>query len=302
MIEFYLKERDSNDLTQPDEEFKCLRSNVINVEAIVNSNVSNIRLLLNLTKVLRVVHRSLLLFLLCFRSSLGLLLSASCFSFNKLLCLSFLLAFDELTLSPLGISFGWLLLLFLFSTVRIICFGPVGLFIVVLRRGEPADEISEEWPHSVLCLPLEEDTVFVHTKALRMPFDEELILKQAIVVELFAERGSELLHFRVEVDEELADRLEEVLVAIILLLSNQLREDRLKGVPVLHNVAVGTKNTLHGEEHLVLARHIQLELELAHFSEDLIRAASACVGLLLCDEVLQLLTRLNYTRKGNKGD
>ena len=94
------------------------------------------------------------------------------------------------------------------------------------------------------------------------------------------------MHFRVEVAEELADGLEEVLVAIVLLLSNQLREDRLKGVPVLHNVAVGTKNTLHGEEHLVLARHIQLELELAHFSEDFIRAASARISLLLCDEIL----------------
>ena len=105
------------------------------------------------------------------------------------------------------------------------------------------------------------------------------------------------MHIGVEVDEELADSLEEVLVAIVLLLSDELREDRLKGVPVLHNVAMGAKNTLHGEEHLVFARHIQLELMLAHFSEDFIRAASARVSLLLCDEVLQLLTRLNYTNK-----
>ena len=110
------------------------------------------------------------------------------------------------------------------------------------------------------------------------------------------------MHFHVEVDEELADGLKEVLVAIFLLLSDQLREDGLKGVPVLHNVAMGTKNALHSEEHLVLARHVQLELKLAHFSEDLIRAASSCVGLLLCDEVLQLLTRLNYTSKGFRSD
>lgn len=126
-----------------------------------------------------------------------------------------------------------------------------------------------------------------------MPLDEELILKQAVVIELFAKRGGELLHFRVEVAEELADGLEEVLVAIVLLLSNQLREDWLEGVPMLHNVAMGAKNALHGQEHLVLARHVQLELKLAHFSEDLIRAASARVGLLLRDEVLQLLTRLH---------
>ena len=131
-----------------------------------------------------------------------------------------------------------------------------------------------------------------------MPFDEELILKQTVVIELFAQRGSELLHFRVEVAEELADGLEEVLVAIVLFLGDQLREDWLKGVPMLRDVAMGTKNALHGEEHLVFARHVQLELKLAHFSEDLIRAASARVGLLLRDEVLQLLTRLHYTSKG----
>ena len=151
---------------QPDEEFKFSRSDVVNVEAIIDSNVSNIRLLLNLTKVLRVVLRSLFLFLLCFCSSLGLLLCASGFSFSELLCLSFLLSLDELALGPLGISFRWLFLLFFFSTlstVRIIAFGTVGLFIVVLGRGEPADKIGEERPHSVFCLPIEEDTVFVHT-------------------------------------------------------------------------------------------------------------------------------------------
>ena len=151
---------------QPDEEFKCSRSDVINVEAIIDSNVSNIRLLLNLTKVLRVVLRSLFLFLLCLCGSLGLLLSACSFSFSELLCLSFLLALDELALSPLGISFRRLLFLFLFSTlstVRIIAFGTVGLFIIVLRRGKPTDKIGEVRPHSVLCLPIEEDTVFVHT-------------------------------------------------------------------------------------------------------------------------------------------
>ena len=110
------------------------------------------------------------------------------------------------------------------------------------------------------------------------------------------------MHFRVEVAEELADGLEEVLVAIVLLLGDQLRENWLKGVPMLHNVAMGAKNALHGEEHFVLARHVQLELKLAHFSEDLIRAASARVGLLLRNEVLQLLTRLHYTSKGIRSD
>ena len=110
------------------------------------------------------------------------------------------------------------------------------------------------------------------------------------------------MHFRVEVAEELADGLEEVLVAIVLFLGDQLREDWLEGVPMLHNVAMGAKNALHGEEHFVLARHVQLELKLAHFSEDLIWAASARVGLLLRDEVLQLLTRLHYTSKGIRSD
>ena len=173
---------------EPNAALKYLWSDVVDVEAIIHSNVSDFGLLLDLTKILSVVLRNLLGFLFCFCSSLGLRLSSSGFGFSELLCLGLLLALDELALSPLGISFSWLLLLFFFalSAVRITSFGTVGLFIIVLRRGKPADKISEERPHSVLCLPIEEDAVFVHTKALRMPFDEELIFKHTIVVELFA--------------------------------------------------------------------------------------------------------------------
>ena len=151
---------------EPNVALKYLWSDVVDVEAIIHSNVSDFGLLLDLTKILSVVLRNLLGFLFCFCSSLGLRLSSSGFGFSELLCLGLLLALDELALSPLGISFRRLLLLFLFSalsTVRIIAFGTVGLFIIVLRRGKPTDKIGEERPHSVLCLPIEEDTVFVHT-------------------------------------------------------------------------------------------------------------------------------------------
>ena len=130
-----------------------------------------------------------------------------------------------------------------------------------------------------------------------MPFNEELILKYAVVIQLFAERGSELLHLWVKVDEILANRLPEVLVAIFLLLGDQLREDTLKSVPVLDNVAMRAKNTLHGDEHLVFACYIQLELKLAHFSHYVIWATSTRISFLLSDEVLQLLARLNYIKE-----
>ena len=172
---------------EPESEFGCLRSDVVNVKAIINGDVSDISLLLNSTKILGVVLRSLLDFLFGFCSSLGLRLGTSGFGFDELLCLGFLLALDELSLSLLGISFRrFLLFFFALSAVAITFLGTVSLFIIVLCRGKPADEIGQERPQSVLRLPIKEDTVFVHTKALRMPFDEELILQQAIVIELFA--------------------------------------------------------------------------------------------------------------------
>ena len=44
-----------------------------------------------------------------------------------------------------------------------------------------------------------------------MPFDEKLILNDAIVIELLHDGRYKLLHFGVDVDEELDKALEEVI-------------------------------------------------------------------------------------------
>ena len=257
--------------------------------------------MLDLSQVLGVIRCSLLGFLFCLRGSLSLRLSTCGSSFLELLCLCFLLSFDELTLGPLGICLNRFVIVFVLtgrsrSTFLLFVLGTVSLFVIVLRRGKPADELGEEGPHRVLGFPIEENTVFIHTQTLGMPLNEELILHQAVIVKLLAKCGSKLLHLRVKVDEELADSLEEVLDAVCLFLGNQLRKYRLKGVPMLDNVAVGAENTLHRDEHLVITRHVQLELKLAHFTEDIIGATSARISFLFRDKVLELFARLSYMK------
>lgn len=127
-----------------------------------------------------------------------------------------------------------------------------------------------------------------------MPVDKELIGKKLIVVELVAESGGKFLHLRVEVDEELASCLEKVLATFFLVLGHKLLENRLKSIPMLHDVAMLAKNTLHGNEHLVLARHVELELKLANLAHDIIRGASPLVRNLLIHKGLQLLACLHY--------
>lgn len=122
-----------------------------------------------------------------------------------------------------------------------------------------------------------------------MPLGEERVLEHFIVVQLLAERGSELLHLGVRVDEVLAQGLEEVLLAIFVILRHELREDGLERVPVLHDVPVLAENAAHRDVKLVVTRHVKLELELADLAEDVVGVARARLCHLLSDEALELL-------------
>jgi len=59
-----------------------------------------------------------------------------------------------------------------------------------------------------------------------------------------------------QIGKELANRLEQVLVAIVIFLSNQGGEDGLKSIPVFGNVSMGSENAAQGNVHLVLACHV----------------------------------------------
>ena len=81
-----------------------------------------------------------------------------------------------------------------------------------------------------------------------------------------------------------------MLAAHVLLLSDQLGEDWLEGVPVNNDVSVWAEDAAHRDVHLVLTGDVELELKLADFSEDVVRAARACIRLLLGNEVFEFLT------------
>ena len=131
-----------------------------------------------------------------------------------------------------------------------------------------------------------------------MPFDEKLILNDAVVIEFFADGRHELLHLRVAVDEELNQPLEEVNHTCVRVLVSKAIEDSLVRIPVLRYVAVGAKNGAHADMHLVLTSDIQLELGLADLSKDFIRTRrGAEIGLLVSDEGLEFLDGGDYLQK-----
>ena len=131
-----------------------------------------------------------------------------------------------------------------------------------------------------------------------MPFDEKLILNDAVVIEFLADGRDELLHFGVAVDEELNQPLEEVNHTCVRVLVSKASEDSLVSIPVLRNVAVGTKNGAHAYEHLVLTSDIKLELRLAYLSKDFISTwRGAQIGFLVSDEGLELLDGSDYLQK-----
>ena len=210
-----------------------------------------------------------------------------------------LLTLNELALSPLsiGLSSGLFLILFFGcgSCFRLLVFLVTIFLVAVLgSRGKPLNEFCEECSHRILSLPVDQDGVFVHAQLLGVPLNEEAVIQHLIVVELLAQRGGELLHFRVGIDEELTHGLEEVLVAVILLLRHELGEHGLESVPVLHNVSVGAENAAHSNVHLVLTGHIELELQLAHLAKDVIGFTRASVSQLVIHEGLQLFTGTFY--------
>ena len=131
-----------------------------------------------------------------------------------------------------------------------------------------------------------------------MPLDEKLILNDAVVIEFLADGRHELLHLRVAVDEELNQPLEEMIHTCVRVLVSKASEDSLVRIPVLRNVAVGTKNGAYANEHLVLSSDIQLELHLAYLSKDFIcTGRGAQIGLLVSDEGLELLDGGDYLQK-----
>ena len=131
-----------------------------------------------------------------------------------------------------------------------------------------------------------------------MPLDEKLILNNAIVIELLADGRHKLLHFRVAVDEELNQPLEEVNHTCFRVLVSKVSEDALVSVPMLRDVAMRAKNGAHADEHLVLACDVQLELRLANLSKDFIFTRRAAqIGLFISDKGLELLDGGNYLQR-----
>lgn len=124
-----------------------------------------------------------------------------------------------------------------------------------------------------------------------MPFNEEGILKDLIVVELLAKGGRELLHLRIGIDEKLAHGLEQVLFAVFLFLRDELREHRLKSVPMLHDISMSAENTAHCYVHLVFARDIELELKLTDLTKDVISFTCARISDFIIYEGLKFFTR-----------
>lgn len=88
-----------------------------------------------------------------------------------------------------------------------------------------------------------------------------------------------------------------MLVAVLLLLSHKLSEHGLESIPVLHNVSVRTENTAHGNVQLVFAGHIELELQLAHLTKDVIDITSPSVSKLVIYKGLKLFTGTFYKSK-----
>ena len=179
-----------------------LFSDVIDVEAIIHGNLCDVGLLFDLIK----VRGYLLSFcssfgLFCLRGSFGLLLCTCSLSFGELLSLSFLLALNELTLRSLSVSFlGGLLFLLgcctagIFSLLgSVSVLGAIIFLLAVLGRLQVLDEVGKKWSHRVLCLPIEQNGVFIHTQLLCVPVDKELIVDKLVVVELVAQSGGKFL-------------------------------------------------------------------------------------------------------------
>ena len=101
-----------------------------------------------------------------------------------------------------------------------------------------------------------------------MPFDEELVFNDAVIIENIADGSGEFLLLRVLVDEELNESLEEVFDAIFLVLRDESSKDWLITGPSLDDVAVWAEDGDHADVELVLGSDVELELHLAGLLED----------------------------------
>lgn len=70
------------------------------------------------------------------------------------------------------------------------------------------------------------------------------------------------MHFGVTIDKELNNCLKEVFFSHFFVLLDQIHENIFELIPVLHNIAVGTKDAAHGDVKLVLRCDVKLKLHL----------------------------------------
>ena len=263
-------------------------SDVINVEVVLHSNLGHIGGFSNL---LQLTLISCSLFLLLVLSSSFLRLDGSFGSGNHL-SLGLLLGLDELPLLALSIRLDLLRLFGLFLLSRLLI--TVVLF-VVLGALEPVHELLDKATHCLAGTHVLQLGVPVKLDLAAVPANEELVLDDAVVVELLAESGGVVLLVRVLIHEELDDRLEQVLDAELRVCLEKEDEDLLVGVPVLDNVTIGAEDGAHAEVELVLWGDVQLQLQLSSFAHDL-----ACINItgrcLLVDKVLELLDCVDYNK------
>ena len=118
---------------------------------------------------------------LCFDSS---------FSSGDHFSLGLLLSFNELSLLALCVSLDLFCLFGLFLLGWLLL--TIGLF-VVLSALEPVHEFLDKASHSLSSAHILELGVPIKLDLAAVPADEELILNNAVVIELLAESRSELL-------------------------------------------------------------------------------------------------------------
>ena len=80
-----------------------------------------------------------------------------------------------------------------------------------------------------------------------------------------------------------------MLGAIFLILGCKVREDFLVSVPLLDDVAVRSEDGADAQVELVLRGHVQLQLELASFTDDVV-AVDGSVGFFFSNKGFKLLT------------
>ena len=130
-----------------------------------------------------------------------------------------------------------------------------------------------------------------------MPLDEEFIIKDAVIVQLLAQRNSELLLLRALVDHELNDGLEEVLQAVLFVLAHQVVEDALELVPARNNVAMGSEKTADTDVEFVLRGNVKLKLRVAHLLEHVV--CLELLSFLLSHESFEFFTSGHYNGENN---